>query len=429
MSKIVAELEVRDSNVAKAAKGVRSKIEKEMSPLRRLNIGAGLARGMAILGGASIAAGAAILAGTKAALDFGGQMSDLSARTGIAAGELMVLGQAFKNGGMSVEAVGPAVNRLQKALAGVNEDGDDTAGIFGQLGLRMEELQRMAPDAQFRTVGAAIAKLSSPTERTAAAMKIFGRSGAELMAVFNSPDAFGTAAREVGAQAEILNRNAELFDQVSNKLENAGLKTQGFFLGVADRVAPILVPLLDRFEKMDLAAQGQAFGDSMSVVLDEWTRQNPGKTLAEWTLYAAQTYSNVLIDGVSEGIKLLSTVPGFGGFGQIELKKYDTSWRQDQIAESANRLQSIRDSFRAQQKPAEGMAAALAQDGASAAGAGTRPSVSRMFSTTMGLFTKDPLAAENRRQTALLEKIERNTSGKGRTDRGARPANGPLAFS
>lgn len=410
MSKIIAELEVKDSKVASAAKGVRAKIDKEMGPIRRMNIGGGIAKGMAILGGASIAAGAAIIAGTKAALDFGGQLTDLSARTGIAAGELMVMGQAFKNNGLSIEAVGPAVNRLQKALAGVNEDGDATAGIFGRLGLNMEEIAAMTPDAQFRAVGAAIAGLKDPTERTAAAMAIFGKSGGELQALFNDSNAFGQAAKEVGAQADIMNRNAALFDDISDKLNLAGLKIQGFFVGFADQVAPVIQPLLDWFAGQDLAAQGEAFGKSIATAIQMLVDGTLWGALKDGMALAAIGFVNTITSGINAVVGLLATVPGFGGLANAQIGQIDTTGIAENlgnaIAAASGKVEAARtaaDAKAAEKQPSGPGLEQMLPGG----GGGSRPSISRLFSTSMGLFVKDPLLAETRRTNTILERIDR----------------------
>jgi hypothetical protein len=411
MSKIVAELEVKNTNAAAVAKGVRGKIEKEMGPLRRLNIGGGIAKGMAILGGATIAAGAAIIAGTKAALDFGGQLSDLSNRTGIAAGDLQVMGQAFKNNGLSIEAVGPAVNRLQKALAGVNEDGQATGGIFARLGLNMEEMMAAAPDEQFRRVGAAISGLSDPTERTAAAMAIFGRSGGELMALFNSPDAFGQAAKEVGAQAAIMDRNAALFDDISDKLALAGLKMQGFFIGVADYVAPVLQPLLDWFASQDLAAQGQAFGKAIATAIQMLVDGTIWNALGDTLTLMGANFVNTITSGINQVIATMASIPGFGGLGSLQIPQIDTSGIEQNLGNAMlaaqGKVEAAREAADAKAAGRQPAGGGLDQMAAAGGGGGKGgPSVQRMFSTSMGLFVKDPLLAETRRTNTILTKIQ-----------------------
>jgi len=214
-----------------------------------------------LAGGAAAFAGiAAGAVGVKKALDVGGELSDLSSQTGLAAGEAQVMQQAFKNNGMAAEDVGGSINKMQKAIAG----GSDA---FAKMGVNLDALKGQSPAEQFKTVGEAINGIADPAQRTAASMEVFGKSGAKLLTLFSDSGAMGQAAEEVGTQAEILSRNAGLFDSVGDKLNLAGLKTQGFFVGVADKVIPVLAPLLDKFVALDLAKYGQALGDGVAFLI------------------------------------------------------------------------------------------------------------------------------------------------------------------
>ena len=54
----------------------------------------------------------------RQALDVGGRLSDLSANTGIAVGDLVVLQQEFANAGKSAEDIGPVFGKMAKTLQG-----------------------------------------------------------------------------------------------------------------------------------------------------------------------------------------------------------------------------------------------------------------------------------------------------------------------
>jgi hypothetical protein len=437
MSKIIAELEVRDTKVAAAAKGVRDKINKALggvggrsgSMLAAVGVGARLAgAGVAVMGAAALAAGAGVARAVNSAMDFGGKMADLEARTGIAAGDLVVLSRAFELAGVSAEGVGPAVARLQKALAGVNEDGEPTNEMISRLGLNLAELEGMTPDAQFRKVGAAIAGLSSPTERAAAAIGIFGRSGAELLSLFRDSSTFTEAANQVGKQAEILNRNAGIFDGVSDKLESSGLKLRGFAVGAADYLAPALAPLAEMIAGGDLAEAGQRFGKNLATYA--FMATDSVKTLADYARSAA--------DGIGEKIsslvRLASSLPGLGGLMDsltgssaakgvkdvlsVALGDYDAAW-----ARAGAKVEALHSAAQAKegdarknrmQEAAAGGGLLDGEEGNGRLGAprGQPLTISRMFSTSMGLMVKqEPLLAENQRQSKLLETIAKNTAG------------------
>lgn len=207
-----------------------------------------------------VTAGAA-LAGVKSALDFGGEMSDLSAKTGIAVKDLVILSKAFENAGMDASQVGPAVNKLQKALTGVNEDGEPTNKTFAKLGMNMEALRAMAPQDQLAAVGKAISGISDPAQRSAAAMGIFGKSGGDMLALFSDPDAIATATQQVGAQAEILGRNAAVMDKISDAFGSVKTTLRGFFVGLVEPLLPLLTRVGDWLNK--IAGSAVAFGQKL----------------------------------------------------------------------------------------------------------------------------------------------------------------------
>jgi hypothetical protein len=399
---------------------VAKQIEASFAPLKRGQVAAkmlqnsfrpvtalaaGVAGGMALIGGAAMVAGGGIAFGVKKAMDLGGALADLSARTGASASGLMVMQQAFTNAGLSADQVGPAMNRMQKALTGANEDGDKTTSMFERLGLNMAELQGMKPDQQFQEVASAIAEITDPAERATAAMALFGKSGGEMLALFNDPAAFGSAAAQVGTQAQLMDRNAALFDDISDKLALAGLKVQGFFVGVADQVAPVLQPLLDWFANQDLAAQGQKFGLAIATAISMLTDGTFGQTLLLMAQNAGMAFANIVIDSIN-GIMATLQGSGFGFKPTVQLARYDQTGVEAQIganvSQAMNKVFNARDA--ADKLTTKDTAAPDTNNLAAKAG-GSAPSLSRQFATSAGLFVKDPLLAENRRQTSILEKI------------------------
>lgn len=442
MSKITAEIEVKQGGgIGNAIKGIARQVEAGFAPLRRIQVGgemlaksfkpltsiiSGVAGGVALVGGAMFAAAGGMAFGVKSALDLGGELNDLAARTGITAGKLMVLRQAFLNSGMSADQVGPAVNRLQKALTGASADGEDTAGIFGQLGLSLAQLNDLSPDQQFERVAKAINKLSDPSQRAAAAMKIFGRSGGEMLALFNDSGAFGDAASQVGTQADIMDRNAALFDDISDKLALASQKMQGFFVGVADYVAPVLQPLLDWFASQDLAAQGQAFGLYIATAIQMLTDGTMLTALGDTFKLIAANFVNAIANGINSVVQALASVPGFGGVANLQIPTIDVSGLETSLG---NALTSAMDKVESARTAADGMVKKpdkVASELEAKTKSGSGPSLSRLFSTSGGLFVKDPILAENRRQSSLLEKIDESIKGLKMTPASA---GGPMRFT
>ncbi len=209
----------------------------------------------------------------RQALDLGGELSDRSANTGVAVGDLVVLQQEFANAGKTAEDVGPVLAKMAKSL-----HGDSAADTVDKLGIKLEELKAKTPAEQFRTLGKAINNVRDPSERAALSMQLFGRSGAELLALF-AGDGFGDAAAQVGSQAALLQRDANLFDDISDKLALTGVKVRGFWIGLADKVAPVLKPLIDRFANLDLAKWGQQAGEAVAFIVQAFSDGKVGDIL------------------------------------------------------------------------------------------------------------------------------------------------------
>jgi len=132
-------------------------------------------KALASLGGklASFGKGVA-LASMKSAIDAGGQLSDMMARTGAGGEGLFVMQRAFENAGIAGDKVPGVLNKMQKALSGVNEAGQQVMSrVFDDLGLSLDELRGMDATGAFRRISESIAAIPDPAKQAAVAMEIF----------------------------------------------------------------------------------------------------------------------------------------------------------------------------------------------------------------------------------------------------------------
>jgi hypothetical protein len=283
--------------------------------------------GMAALTVATVAAGAALAVGVKRAYDLGGSLSDISARTGVAADRLVVLQRVFANAGVSQDSLQTSFNRMQRALVEAQDGTNAAAQALQRMGVPLESLLALSPDEQFWKIGQAIQRIGSPAERAAAAMQIFGRSGAELLTVFaDGREGLDLASREVGNQAKILGENATRFDSVSDRLGSVGLKLQGFFVGVAAKLLPQVEQLLKSFESLDLSGIGEMVGKSLADAADAFIGiiTNPKEaiaTLGSLIDGVMASASNAFVRALETGLNFFRD--GFGsavqGIGRILL--------------------------------------------------------------------------------------------------------------
>lgn len=193
--KVEYQLTANADGFTRAVSGARKEFESFGNAIvKGVGFGAGFSVGTkaaeALLGAVKAVPGA-LLDATRAAIEFGGRVDDLSKKTGINAEALQRLGAGAKLAGTSMEAVGAAVGTMQKAIVA----GDSS---FKALGLSVQQLKAAAPEQAFAQIAEKITALKTPTEQAAAAMAIFGKSGAELLPLMKSQFA------EAGAEAEKL---------------------------------------------------------------------------------------------------------------------------------------------------------------------------------------------------------------------------------
>lgn len=151
-----------------------------------------------VAAGVGLAAVAAGAAAAKAFADYGSELNDASARTGIAVEALSAYKHAAEQSSSSLEGFEGGLKKMQKTIAEAAGGSDEAAQAMARIGLSVEQLKGLAPDQQFDAVAAAINQIQDPTERAAAAMKIFGKSGTELLPMMQDLAALKKEAADAG---------------------------------------------------------------------------------------------------------------------------------------------------------------------------------------------------------------------------------------
>lgn len=293
------------SLVTAVAKGFASRIISSVSSA----LGA-ISKIGAVVGAAALAIGGALAFGIKGAVEFGASLANLSARTGAPVKDLVILQKAFASVGIEPEKVGSAINKMQKALSGVNEEGKPTINALKSLGLTIESLRGKTPTEQFAAISTALSKIKDPADRAAIAMDLFGKSGGELNALFQNPDAIKNAQQALGGQADLLAKNAEKFHHVAEALANIGDKLRGFFVGIASGLVDKLTALADVLNGIDLSGFGKRIGDSISsavnIVVNAFKQGKLGELVGLTLKAGFATAGDYLIGVIQVAIKILA---------------------------------------------------------------------------------------------------------------------------
>lgn len=212
-------------------------------------IGVGTGIGLAVKGFDLLAAGArelvaVLTGGAKALSNYSDKMVTLNQRTGLAVSSLQVLNSMAKTSGTDVDSLAKAAVRMEIAIG----KGDAS---FQKLGLSLSSLKAMSPDAAFAKVAESIGKIEDPMQKAAAAVAIFGKSGAEMLPVF------ATNMEEARRKAEefglvLSDKTLSSAEALGDAVDTARMALDAFLMRLAGIVAqsPAMMAAIEEMSKV-----------------------------------------------------------------------------------------------------------------------------------------------------------------------------------
>ena len=202
----------------------------------------------AVAGFGAAIAGSAIVGGlgaiVKRSIDAGDELFNLQAKTGIAASALIGLGNAAKLADVDQATLSKSLTRLSVNLVKAAEGNDELARKFKALGVGVKDAngQVVPADRALKQIADRFADMPDGAQKAAAAIALFGKSGADLIPLLNE----GAAAMDKFTYkvGEDFAARSDLFNDTITEL---GIKTQGFGLELTDALLPALQTILEVF--------------------------------------------------------------------------------------------------------------------------------------------------------------------------------------
>jgi len=140
-------------------------------------------RGMMLVGAAAVGP---LVAASKIFSSVGDAAAKTARRIGLTTEAVSELGYAAKISGSSAEAFEKSFKGMSRVVFDAQRGTQDAADSLGLIGVSIRDLEGLSPEEQFLKLGAAIGGMTDPTLKAAAAQRIFGRSGNELIPMFNA---------------------------------------------------------------------------------------------------------------------------------------------------------------------------------------------------------------------------------------------------
>jgi hypothetical protein len=252
-----------------------------------------------------------VVEGFGQAIDLGGRLTDLSARTGETAGKLLVLEKAFTNTGVSSDAVGTSLNKMQKFMVDAAQGGQAQTEALNRLGITMSELAGKTPTEQMAVFAQRIAGIQDPAQRAEAAMSIFGKSGGELLPILqNFSGELEAASAQLGSMPGVMDRSAKAFDSLGENMQTINSKVMQFAAGFLEGALPALNKFTSALSGVDAAGWGQATMGIITRIADRLIGafQDPLAVIAAYGTsfeVAVKTFGNAFFNTSSTVIDFL----------------------------------------------------------------------------------------------------------------------------
>ena len=205
----------------------------------------------AVGGFAGVIAGSAIVGGltaiVKKSIDAGDELFNLQAKTGIAAKALIGLGNAAKLADVDQGTLAKGLTKLSVNLVKAAEGNDNLASAFKRLGVDVKGAngQVVPADKALKQIADRFADMPDGAQKAAAAVALFGKSGADLIPLLNE----GAASMEKFTYkvGEDFAARSDLFNDTITELN---IKTQGFGLELTDALLPALQSIIEVFSDL-----------------------------------------------------------------------------------------------------------------------------------------------------------------------------------
>jgi hypothetical protein len=198
--------------------------------------------------------------GVKKVFEQGAGLEKLSRVTGESVRDIVKLQGGLRAVGIDTEATGGMMLKLQRALGGVNEMGEDIKSVFFAMGLDVKFLKSLDPQSQFLAIADALKGVGNESA-TVVASKIFGREGAQnFLELARSSDEFAQGMDAASGKAELMQRNAAAFEHFERTMTSIKGKGATMFTGIAEGALPAVQAVADAINRINLSVLGKNIG-------------------------------------------------------------------------------------------------------------------------------------------------------------------------
>lgn len=233
----------------------------------------------------------------KAEADVIEKTSKMAERFGLTYGEMAGLSVAANRAGVDLDTVGDAAQKADIAFAKAAQGSAGAVSAFKAIGLSASDLDGLSTAERFEKIAGAISSLPTQAERAAAAVAIFGRSGADLLPLFAGGAEGIARAREEAERLGLTLTNAQ--GQDVRTMKDSFDSVRDAVSGVVQQVVAYLAPAVTEISNAFVALVGSIGGANIG--------QSIGQGILQGATYLAGV-ADYLITNFGSVFSYLSSV-------------------------------------------------------------------------------------------------------------------------
>lgn len=331
----MADIEIVRLTAKDATGGAFASINKSLAGLQSSAMGVKSA--LAAVG--AIGVGGAFIALAKSTIDAADNLNKLSQRVGVSVENLSKLQYAAKLSDLSTDQLGDGLRRLAVNLQAAGRGSGEAIEAFRALGFSQRELLNPSPDQALNRLAESFAGIQDGAGKTALAVQIFGRSGADLIPLLNQGSAglkaMGDEATRLGLV--VSSQAARAAEEFNDNLTRLSAQATAFGIQLGNVALPAISQLTLEMRAAVQAAGG--FTQGLTTLLAGEAGNNAGRKLIEVeTRLKAVREELQKLRGTFGDSEFAKGIPGLSRVKDLEIEASDLAATRDRL----KKLQNIR---------------------------------------------------------------------------------------
>lgn len=229
--------------------------------------------GLAVVAASAAAAGVALGVAVRRSIDNADTMGELAEKIGVSVEALTSLGYAAKMSGTDTETLATGLRKLSQNMLAVAQGGTGpVATAFKALGINIRDANgalRSSDDVLIE-LAAKFSQLEDGATKTALAMQLFGKTGAELVPFLNQGKD-GIAALQAEADRlgiTLSNETAAAAGQFNDAMDRMQAGMEGMVNRIAQAALPAITSLVETLTSPDFQSAMKDFAIACITIAD-----------------------------------------------------------------------------------------------------------------------------------------------------------------